>query len=145
MFQHILAPLDGSVLAEQALSHAKRLVTSDTRVTLLQVVRSPLPVIAPEMAAPMPIDSMDDAMTEASRYLRSKVNDLIHAGIKADMEVVPGDACSHCITSYAQEHNVDLIVMSTHGRGGLSRLVFGSVTEEVIRETPCPVLVIRPG
>jgi nucleotide-binding universal stress UspA family protein len=49
------------------------------------------------------------------------------------------------ITQYAQAHNIDLIVMATHGRGGLAHVWLGSITEKVIRSAPCPVLALRPG
>ncbi len=47
------------------------------------------------------------------------------------------------ITNYARQHDIDLIVMGTHGRGGISHLLLGSVTENVIRTAPCPVLTVR--
>ncbi len=49
------------------------------------------------------------------------------------------------ITQYAQAYNIDLIVMATHGRGGLAHVWLGSITEKVIRSAPCPVLTLRPG
>lgn len=143
MYKHILVPLDGSDLAEQALTEAKKLVAPETLITLFQVIRLPLPVMSPDVGLSMPVIEMDDLMSEAMGYLNKVAAELATEGITANCDVMEADNVADAITDYARGHGVDLIVKTTHGRGGLSRLVFGSVAEGVVRQAPCPVLLIR--
>ena len=85
-----------------------------------------------------------DAEKETSRLLK-KLKEFIqpaHEDIDAQYVVEPGTATS-AIVQYAAENNVDLIVMSTHGRTGFSRLIMGSVAEAVVRKADCPVLALK--
>lgn len=143
MYKHVLVPLDGSDLAEQAVVEAKKLVGAETEITLFQVIRLPLPVMSPDVGLSMPVIEMDDLMGEAMDYLNKVAAELSAAGITAKCAVVEADNVADAITDYARGHGIDLIVKTTHGRGGLSRLVFGSVAEGVVRHAPCPVLLIR--
>ncbi len=144
MYQRLLIPLDGSELAEQALAQVDHVAAVDARITLLQVVHPPLPVIAAEMAVPLPTVSSEELRQEAEAYLQTIAARLRERVRDVHTAVVEGDAVAETIVHYAREHGYDLILMSTHGRGGLSRLVFGSVAEAVVRHAPCPVLVVRP-
>lgn len=143
MYKHILVPLDGSDLAEQAVVEARKLVAPNTEVTLFQVIRLPLPVMSPDVGLSMPVIEMDDLMSEAMSYLNKVAAELAAEGIDVKCDVVEADNVADAITEYARSHGIDLIVKTTHGRGGLSRLVFGSVAEGVVRHAPCPVLLIR--
>jgi nucleotide-binding universal stress UspA family protein len=143
MYKHILVPLDGSALAEQAMTEARKLISPETTITLFQVIRLPLPVMSPDVGLSMPVIEMDELMNEAMAYLNKVAAELVAEGITARCEVVEADNVADAITDYARKHSVDLIVKTTHGRGGLSRLVFGSVAEGVVRHAPCPVLLIR--
>lgn len=143
MYKHILIPLDGSDLAEQAVTEARKLIGPETRITLFQVIRLPLPVMSPDVGLSMPVIEMDDLMNEAMAYLNKVAAELAAEGIEAKCEVVEADNVADAITAFARGHGVDLIIKTTHGRGGLSRLVFGSVAEGVVRHAPCPVLLIR--
>ncbi len=143
MYKHILIPLDGSDLAEQAVTEARKLIGPETTITLFQVIRLPLPVMSPDVGLSMPVIEMDDLMNEALAYLNKVAAELATEGIEAKCEVVEADNVADAITDFARGHSVDLIIKTTHGRGGLSRLVFGSVAEGVVRHAPCPVLLIR--
>jgi nucleotide-binding universal stress UspA family protein len=143
MYDRILVPLDGSELAEKALEQALSLCPESGEIVLLQVIRLPLPVMTPDVGMTMPVIDMDDMLAEAMAYLNKWVDELAARGVKASVAVVEGDNIADAITDYAREHDISLIVQSTHGRGGLSRLVFGSVSEGVLRRTPCPVMFIR--
>ncbi|MBX7237501.1 MAG: universal stress protein [Caldilineales bacterium] len=143
MYKHILIPLDGSDLAEQAVTEARKLIGPETTITLFQVIRLPLPVMSPDVGLSMPVIEMDDLMNEAMAYLNKVAAELATEGIEAKCEVVEADNVADAITDFARGHSVDLIIKTTHGRGGLSRLVFGSVAEGVVRHAPCPVLLIR--
>ena len=144
MYKRILVPLDGSAIAEKAIAQATGLCADASEIVLLQVIRLPLPVMTPDIGMTMPAIHVDDMMDEATSYLSSLADDLNEQGINATIAVVEGDNVANTIVAYARENNVALIVKSTHGRGGFSRLVFGSVAEGVLRQTPCPVMFIRP-
>jgi len=77
---------------------------------------------------------------EASHYLDKIVENLKEKGITARVEVLAGNPAEE-ILKYSQKNDIDLIIMSTRGRSGISRLVFGSVAEKVIRGSTIPVLI----
>ena len=143
MFKRILVPLDGSGLAELALQQALPLCSGAGEIVLLQVIRLPLPVMTPDVGMTMPMVYMDDMLDEAMAYLNGWVKELEDKGVQAVAAVVEGDNVADTIIDYAKQHDIALIVQSTHGRGGFSRLVFGSVAESVLRQAPCPVMFIR--
>lgn len=143
MFKRILVPLDGSELAEQALVQAKGLAQDCCEVHLLQVIRLPLPVMTPDIGMSVPVIDVDELVGEAMAYLESVAEQFENQGIGAKCAVVEEDNIADAIVNYAREHSIDLIAQSTHGRGGLSRLVFGSVAEAVLRQAPCPIMLIR--
>ena len=143
MYKKILVPLDGSQLAEQAIPYATELCKGATEVTLLQVVHLPLPLAAPDVNMAMPFPDLDMLRQEALAYLDGFAKTLREDGVNVHVDVVEREVVADAIVDYARQHDIDLIVMTTHGRSGLSRLVFGSVAESVVRHTPCPVLLIR--
>ncbi len=150
MYSHILVPLDGSPLAETALTHAEGLARHlSSRLLLVRVANLPATLIgevAP-MGGPMPPELIEDAINaetdEAKEYLTKTAERLKGDGIETEWEVVEGDP-SHAIIETAHTRNCDLIVMGTHGRSGLPRLVLGSVADRILRDSHLPVLFIRP-
>ncbi len=143
MYKHILVPLDGSELAERAMVEAKHLAQEGCQITLFQVIRMPLPVVSPDIGMNMPVVDIEDMYGEAKAYLERLAAQLAQEGFTADAAVVDSDHVADAIVNYATKHQVDLIIKTTHGRGGLSRLVFGSVAEGVLRHARCPILLIR--
>ena len=139
-FETILVPLDGSALAEAALSTAVDLGgSSGARLVLLRAVQ----------AHTMPGADVTEAQTEVVReaevYLGGVQRQLEARGVKGvDTSVWYGDAASSIVEAAAAQR-VNLIVMSTHGRTGLKRLILGSVAESVIRGTVTPILLVRNG
>lgn len=149
MYQHILVPLDGSALAEQVLPHAQALAHLDapTRLTLLRAV-PPIYATTVEFGgvyagATSPIDEMATAEHNARTYLEDIATVLRTEGFHVDTEVSRLTA-AEAIVDFAEHHKVDLITIATHGRSGIGRWVFGSVTQKVMQVSPVPVLVIRP-
>ena len=145
MFQKILVPLDGSELAEQALSPAVAL----SRAENSELIMLSVPVLKQMMVRERagygflwPEDSLRYSRRELTAYLQGLEEANARSGLSLRAEIRDGDAAG-VIVDTAMAENVDLIVMSTHGRSGLSRWVLGSVTEKVLRQAPCPVLVIR--
>ncbi len=154
MFNDILVPLDGSELSERALPMAQSLAkSSEATVHLIQMVSR-----EHELAAGRSTDSSFQAaefeMDLARRLTESKLDrgrmyleqigsQLQGAGIKIETEftVEAGDPAANII-AYAKEHSINLVVMSTHGHGGLRRLLLGSVTDRVVHSCEVPVLVV---
>lgn len=137
--RRILVPLDGSELAEMALPYAEELAKRLNGEVLL--MRAALARVGP---GGDPVIAQVRAVTEAETYLAEVEAQLTARGIKAQ-SVVPYGSPAQEIVDEARIRNTDLIVMSTHGRSGLGRLVSGSVADEVLRKSGVPVLLIKPG
>lgn len=141
----ILVPLDGSPLAEKALPEAISLAQSNkSEVWLLQSVE--FPEYWGEEYAGMhswpAMISTEEQEAAAREYLLQMAAGLTDLNIPTQIVVTTGHAAS-AISDVVSDNDIDLIVMSTHGRSGLSRWVFGSVAEKVVRLAECPVLLIR--
>jgi nucleotide-binding universal stress UspA family protein len=147
MFKHLLVPLDGSKLAELALPMAKAMATQfDSSITLLQVVTLPYAVgFGHESSgAYSDLNSLNQEMKrEAITYMEAKRQALHQAGIQVDVQVVMGKSPAEAILTAVDELGADTIVMSTHGRSGLMRWVFGSVADKVLRQAKVPILLAR--
>ena len=135
MFNKILVPLDGSTLAEAALWRAVELADGGTLSLLRAAEAHSLP------GADM-IDAQVTAVREAEEYLAPVARRLADRGLKkVETHVWYGPAAAAIVE--AAEKKADMIVMSTHGRSGLGRLILGSVAESVLRGTRTPILVVR--
>jgi nucleotide-binding universal stress UspA family protein len=155
MYRKIIAPLDGSKLAECALPHLEELAkaTKPDEIVLISVTeRIAGRTRAPEMGeligvssgAPVEVE-VGKLQRQAERYLDRIAKQMQSKGIKARTEVLRGSPAEE-IVRYAEKNAVDLIVMASHGRSGPSRWAFGSVADKVFRASRVPVLMIRaPG
>lgn len=133
--RHVLIPLDGSELSEGILEPAIALAQlSHARVTLLQA-------IGPARSA---ADDVAVAHTRASRHLADLAAEIRKTGLEVEVAVVFHALPAVAILDYAASHDVDLIALATHGRGGWSRMALGSVADKVVRGTLTPVLLYRP-
>jgi nucleotide-binding universal stress UspA family protein len=148
MQQQIIVPLDGSRLAEQALPHAVALArTTGSGLTLVQVV--PMTPVTTPIVWGVPVLSIPPAYHEAilegaHGYLRSVAQWLGSEGLAPQSAVLEGEA-AEAIIRYTEQHpDAAMIVMSTRGRSGLTRWVFGSVAEKVLEAAPVPLALIRP-
>ena len=135
----ILVPLDGSSLAEIALPEAAELARGGATLVLLRAAE---PVRLP---AADPTDSQVEIVREAEDYLASVARWARRAGVAEVQTSVSYAPAAEAIIEAARVRKVDLIVMSTHGRSGLGRLVLGSVAETVLRGTSTPILLLREG
>jgi nucleotide-binding universal stress UspA family protein len=139
----LLVPLDGSELAEEALTAAEVLAEAfDTRLTLLYVVESPTHPLYGEGYAYVPYEE-DVELAGARQYLEGHVDRLRERGRQAEAKVMVGQAAS-AIPVAAREGGANAIVMATHGRGGLARLMLGSVATSTLRQSTVPLLLVRP-
>jgi nucleotide-binding universal stress UspA family protein len=153
MYKKIMVPLDGSELAECVLPHVEA-ITSGCGATTVVFVRVVDPIRLP---ASVPARG-DYGFTEKDRekmekhhkqaageYLKNTVHDLTVAGANISYDVLEGKVADS-LTDYAVSNSVDLIVMASHGRSGVSRWVLGSVAERLVRHSCVPVLMVRaPG
>ena len=153
MYQKILVPLDGSELAECTLAHVGAIATGCQvpEVVLLRVVETAIPSYieagSQQMAEQIAKDLANakrEAQQEAEDYLAKAVANLKNEGITARPVAVRGNPAEK-ILDYAKENQVDLIVMSTHGRAGVARWVIGSVADRIVRHSTVPVFMIPPA
>ncbi len=146
MYQKILVPLDGSELAECALSHVKNMVKDGTvaEVTLLNVVNVYVPGRG-EIPGIVDINAVrKNLFMESRKYLAGVESRLASEGIKVKMESIESNRPADLISDYAQKNGIDVIVIATHGYTGLKKLMLGSVALGVLHESHIPVLLIRP-
>ena len=154
MYQQILLPLDGSELSELALGPARELALAlPARLHLLQVLSysQDLDLVRGAEYGALSDDHISNLLQEvaaaqtskAVEYLAAKAAELEAAGVEVVTDYETGNAAEK-ILDYARAADIDLIVMSTHGRGGLGRLLVGSVTDRIIRAGERPVLVVPP-
>jgi nucleotide-binding universal stress UspA family protein len=151
----ILIPLDGSQLAEQILEPAVALAgVTQTEVTLLRVVEQLTPATYdPESnrisgMRPALLKQLQDVdhkeRTRAEDYLGQIAERLRARSFSVQTRVVSHIRPATAILDDVSAHDVDLIALATHGRGGLKRLLVGSVADKVVRVAMIPVLVYRP-
>lgn len=151
MLKHIVVPLDGSVLAEQAVPRAEEILEKGGKITLLSVIEVPLDInytlvdIPITVVTAQPYDEKDynNTYRRLQDYLDARAKDLSRRGYEVEVVVETGDPAVG-IAAFAEREGVGAIVMTTHGRTGISRWIFGSVTQKVIEKMPCPVYVV-PG
>lgn len=145
----ILLPTDFSECANYAAPFAASFARqSGARVICLHAVEPVLPAVGATSFAPMaeavPMPDLSETIAEtAARELPRLSNHAALAGLETEEVVVHGDAASE-IVRIARERGVDLIVISSHGRTGWGRWLFGSTAESVARYASCPVLVVKP-
>lgn len=154
MSEKILIPLDGSKLGEAALSYVEQTVSKlkpgdMPNITLLHVISLPTHEIPVEGGTIDVLDSNPDmkpAQDSARAYLEKAGAKLVKQGAKVDYKVVVGErgvGSAITIIKVEEEIKADLVAMSTHGRRGLSRWAYGSVTEKVLSGGKVPVLMVR--
>jgi len=140
MYKRILLTLDRSPLAEQALPHAVAIAGAfGASLELVGVV----PIVAQEaMYAAGAHADWESEVAQYENYLAGVLSRVQGEGLKANREIRRGDVAEE-ILRHAEEAEVDLIVMSTHGRSGLGRWVYGSIADRVLRHAAVPVLLVR--
>ena len=146
MYSRILVPLDGSELAECALEHVRAIAQGlqVDKVVLLRVLEPHLSLLTPhdDTAVRRAREAADKLEADARGYLNKVAGNLKKDGLPVETElVVNGEPAAKIIES-AKEDEATLIIISTHGRSGVSSWLFGSVAERVVRHSPVPVLMV---
>lgn len=142
----ILVPTDFSEHSDGALRHAAELARQfGAKLVLLHVVSNEtLESISKAHVPPHPVDKVyEDLDQETREQYANHVPPEVRKVLETEVLVLPGVPFLEIVRA-ARLKGVDLIVMATHGRTGLSHALVGSVTEKVVRMAPCPVLSIRP-
>ena len=134
MYQNVLIATDGSEGTARATRHAVGIADRfDATVHALSVLEE--------------IEKSDQLRSDADAEAERAVEAVVEEGAKSRVEVVTEirkGMPENEILNYADERDIDLIVMGTHGRTGLDRMIVGSVAEDVLRESPVPVVTVRP-
>ena len=142
MYRRALVPLDGSMVAEAIVPFILEIAGPlDMEVALLRVVVPAVPM-AVELSSSSHVQDVEKFRADAEQYLASVATGLRARGVRATTHVRVGEAVDE-ILACAQEVGADVIAMSTHGRGGLGRLLFGSIAEAVLRQAEIPVFLMR--
>ena len=133
----VLIPVDFDELSYSAIAPAKEFVEAETALMLIHVLT---PLHPADPAAMW--NTLDDGQRKqkVEVFLAQKLGEMGYKKVK--IQVAIGDPSTEII-DYAKEISADLIVLPSHGRKGISRFLLGSVTERVVRLSPCPVLVLK--
>jgi len=144
MFTRILVPIDFSAPSDAALEYARTVATRfGASLHLLHVAEDPYRALySAEVYVPEVEGLRDEILADATSRLKNRLQSSDIRELNATAEAVIGTPAGS-IVEYAGAHEIDLIVMGTHGRGGMSHLLMGSVAERVVRTAPCPVLTVR--
>jgi nucleotide-binding universal stress UspA family protein len=142
---HILVPTDFGPASDAALAIARNLAGQyGARLSMLHVLTSPeaTGVWTPEVFMPASAEARERLTREAQERIESSLTAEDRTRSDVTILIRIGSVAEH-ILDFSREREVDLIVMGTHGRRGLSHLLLGSVAEQVLRSAPCPVLTTR--
>ncbi len=150
MYEKIMVPLDGSELAECVLPHVEGLIKG-CHVSNVVFVRVVEPITAPVGIGNVYIGREESRERESTRksavkdYLNQTVDRLKHEGTELHSEVLVGRVADS-LADYTEKNDIDLILIATHGRSGVTRWVRGSIADKILRSSNAPVLMVRaPG
>ena len=144
MFNHILVPMDFSAPSDAALECARAVAVQFAgSLHLLHVAEDPYRALySVEVFVPEIEGLREEVVADALGRLKARLRQADLEQLHATADVIVGTPAMS-IVEYAEGHDIDMIVMGTHGRGGMSHLLMGSVAERVVRTATCPVLTVR--
>ncbi len=144
MFQRILVPTDGSEITQRAVTVALGLAKTLGAEIFTLCVKEPFPYGAVAEMQPTPPQEFFDAQERsAARNVRAVIDACDSAGIVCHALTIEGLQPWEAIVDHAAKERCDLLVMGSHGRSGLASLFLGSETQDVLKHTMVPVLVVR--
>jgi nucleotide-binding universal stress UspA family protein len=146
MAEHVLVPIDGSEQARKAFEWTLDEYDGG-RITVFNVIDLSDPEYFEKAVETAGEDvgenRYEGVISETKNSLNRFVDEAEQAGFDASSDYVRGDSASRGIVEYAQDNDVDHIVIGSHGRSGVSRILLGSIAEKVTRRSPVPVTVVR--
>jgi nucleotide-binding universal stress UspA family protein len=143
--KHILVPTDFSAGAQEAVRYAYDLATAlGATLHVVHVLENPFaPGAFMEMYTPPSPEYFVDMERQAEEKLRASLTPEQKASVHTVLTTRLGVPANEILARIEEDPAIDLVVMATHGRGGVARFVMGSVTDKIIRSAPCPVVTIR--
>lgn len=148
MYKKIMVPLDGSKLAECVLPHVETVVRGANNPDLV-FVQAVEPIAIPYGREVSEVTSIDKLKAleghhrvDAEKYLNEIGARFENSGAKIRLEVINGKA-AEALADYANKNKVDLVILASHGRSGMGRLVWGSVADRLLHSINAPVLIVR--
>jgi nucleotide-binding universal stress UspA family protein len=146
MFKKILVPIDGSHTSDLGLKEAIKLARGEKATLCLLHVVDELVLMPDALGTPIYIEEMFEALRKGGRKILAKAEAKVRVrGVRAKSVLAEkiGGPVADVIVKEAKKQRADLIVLGTHGRHGVNRMVMGSDAEAVIRAAPVPVLLVR--
>lgn len=145
MYRSLLVPLDGSAFAEQALPFALNIARQAGATVNLVSVHVPCAFLSTEGMTAWSYQWVADSMEQERAYLDGITKRLTTAGsVPVSSKFLEGPAVAEALQHHATATGADLIIMTTHGRGPLSRFWLGGVADELVRRATTPILLVRP-
>lgn len=143
-YQHILVPVDGSETAYAALAQAADLAKAfQAKVTVVQVLTLDPYIAAEYITAQQTNELIERARRSIEEDLKNAQAKFAEFGIEADTQLLEGQSISTEIAKAAKQLNADVVVIGSHGRTGLKKLLLGSVAQSVLGEVDVPVLIVK--
>ena len=144
MYKRVLIPTDGSDITAKAVQSAVGLARLCGAELYVLAVKEPFPYSAISEMQPVPPQEFFDAQERsAARHVRAVIEACEAAGVSCHAETIEGVQPWEAIIEYAEKKDCNLIVMGSHGRSGLASLFLGSETDDVLKHTKLPVLVVH--
>lgn len=145
-YKKIVVPIDGSGWSERAVPHAAEIARdNDAEIILLHVFRPPASEYTDTIALAGQSEQLDHLRQQVKQKLMAVRNQLRGEGLDCRVQFIEGAGVANLICDYINSEDVDLVVMSSHGRTGLARYIFGSVAHKVLQEVKVPVMIVRPN
>lgn len=144
-YHKILVPLDGSGWSQRAVPHARDIArANDAELILLHVFKPPASEYTDQISLAGQDAQIQQMREQMKQYLIGLRSELRGEQLQVRTHMIEGTSPAHLICDYVSSEGIDLVVMSTHGRSGLTRFLFGSVANQVMQCVNVPVLLIHP-
>lgn len=144
-YKKIVVPLDGPGWSQRAVPHAIDIArTNDAELILLHVFRTPAAEYTDQLSLAGQEDQIQQMREQMKQFLIGIRNELRGEHMNVRSHMIEGAGVANLICEFVNSEGIDLVVMSTHGRSGIARFLFGSVTNKIMQCVKVPVLLIHP-
>jgi nucleotide-binding universal stress UspA family protein len=144
-YHKIVVPLDGSGWSKRAVPHAVDIArTHNAELILLHVLRPPAYEYVDQLSLAGQDAQLDHLRDQMKQYLIGIRNELRNEKVDVRCQVIEGTGIAHLVCEFVNNEGVDLVVMSTHGRSGITEFLFGSVANKIMQCLKVPVLLVHP-
>jgi nucleotide-binding universal stress UspA family protein len=144
-YKTLVVPVDGSGLSQRAIPHAVDIArNNDAEIILLHVFKPPAHEYTDIITLSGGEQQIDEMRQQVKKYLMGLRGQLREQKIKCRVQMIEGVGTANLICDYINNEDIDLVIMSTRGRSGLARFVFGSVANKVLHGVRVPVMLVYP-